>query len=152
MILMILNIFSDYIFRYLIAHCANKISIFPKFTTPQLFLDFRIIPENLSCRFPLQPLHHFSYRISRRKSQKKVNMVLSYLHYFYLKFITKPYLFKTRLYKFSYITSQYPFSIFGSPYKMISRIIYGMTRSFDRHATSLSNLEILLKDNVSSPP
>ena len=152
MFLVILNVFLDNIFCHFISNCANKISIFPKFPSPQFFLNFRVILEYLLGRFTLKSLHYFRYRIPRWKTQKYMNMVLCYFHSLYFKLIGDGYFFKTFFKKFSDITSQYPFSVFGSPNQMIPGIIYRMTCSSYGHAINLDYSNTFLKDNVSSPP
>ena len=152
MFLVILNIFLDNIFCPFISNCSNKISILPKFTSSKFFLHFRIPLKYLPCSFTFKSLHYFRDRIPRWKTQKYMNMILCYFHCLYFKLITDGNLPKTIFYKFLDITSQYPFSVFGSPNQMISCIIYRMTCSPYCHAINLEYFNNFLKDNVSSPP
>ena len=117
--LMVLDIFFDNIFRNFISHCAYKIPIFPKFTTPQFHLNFWIYLKNLPDRIPFKSLYYLRYRIPRWKSQKDMHVFFCYFHRFYFKIIPIRYFFKNSLNIISNISSQYPFPIFRSPYQMV---------------------------------
>jgi len=150
--LMVLDIFFDKIFCYFVSHCSSKVTIFPKFASPQFLFYIRENLENLSCRSSLESLHYLRDRISRWKSQKYVHMILSNFHCLYLKFIRRRNLFENCLNKFPKISPQYPFPIFRGPYQMVSCIVHRMTGSFNGHANILIDLNPILKDDVSSPP
>lgn len=126
---------SSYRFtRYLVSDGSDKISVFPKFSTPQLSLYLRIPQKYLSCTHALQNPHYFSNRISGRNARKYVHMILGYLNLLYLTVSRCQYLFKQLLYRISYLFFQYPLAILRCPYKMVSRIIYRMAHSFEGHA------------------
>jgi hypothetical protein len=149
---MVLDIFFNKIFGYFVPHCPNKVTIFPKFASPQFLFDIREELKNLSCRSPFKPLHYLRNRISRGKSQKYVHMIFSNFHCLYFKIIRRCDFFENRLNKFSKISIQYPFPIFWRPYQMVSCIVNRMTGSFNGHANILIDFIQILKDDVSSPP
>ena len=150
--LMVLDIFFDKIFCYFVPHCPGKVTIFPKFASPELLFYIREDLKNLSCRSPLKSLYHLRDRISRRKSQKYVHMIFSNFHCLYLKFIRQCDFFENCLNKFSKISPQYPFPIFRGPYQVVSGIVHRMTGSLNGHAYILIDFKPFLKDDVSSPP
>ena len=149
---MVLDIFFDKIFCYFVPHCSDKVTIFPKFASPQFLFYFREDLKNLSCRSPLKSLHYLRDRISRWKSQKYMHMIFSNFHCLYLKIIRRCDFFENCLNKFSKITPQYPFPIFRGPYQMVSCIVHRITGSFNGHANILIDFKPFLKDDVSSPP
>jgi hypothetical protein len=149
---MVLNIFFDKIFCYFVAYCPNKVTIFPKFASPQFLFDIWEDLKNLSRRSPFKALHYLRNRISGWKSQKYVYVIFSNFHCLYLKIIRRCDFFKNRLNKFSKISTQYPFPIFRRSYQMVSCIVNHMTASFNCHANILIDSKPFLKDDVSSPP
>jgi len=150
--LVVLDIFFDNIFRHFVPYRSGKVSVFPKFTAPQLLFHLRVSLKNPSRTSSLQTLHDLRNRIAWWKSKKYVHMILGYFHRFNFKIIIFRNFFKTFFNKFTNVTPQYPFTIFRRPYKMISRIIYRMTCSSICHAKSLIDFQSFLKDDVSSPP
>ena len=151
MILMIAYVFLDNIFRHSVTNCAGKLAIFPELSSQQFPFHFRISLEYGAGRWPLQTLHKSKYRIFRWKTQKYMDMILRNFHLLYLKIMVHCDLWEALLNKSPKASSQYPFSVFGSPYNTISRIVYSMTCSFDSHANRLCHLNLNFKDNVSSP-
>ena len=85
--LMIFNIFFDYIFGQLVPYCLDKMAIFPKLASPQLLLDLGKHLENSPGRLPFQTMYNLGNRISRRKTQKYRNMIYSNFYCLYFKFI-----------------------------------------------------------------
>jgi hypothetical protein len=131
---MMLDVFSYHFHRYLIPHRADKISIFPKFSAPQLFLYFWMLLEYYARTYPLQHTHNLCNAISWRECQKYVNMIWGYLQRVYFKFMMLCYFSKYLLYSFLYFSSQYPLPLLRCPDQMIFRIIHCMACSFKYHA------------------
>ena len=105
-------------------------------------IDAKVIFEVCKNKIPKLGETIKSLRYVRNKkppwnSQNYMNMALSYLYSFYLKFIGFCNLFKTFLSKITYISPQYPFPIFRRPNQMIHSIIYSMTISLYCHACNL---------------
>ena len=116
---MMLDVFSYHFYRYLIPHRADKISILPKFSAPQLFLYFWMLLEYYARTYPLQHPHNLCNAISWRECQKYVNMIWGYLQRVYFKFMMLCYFSKYLLYSFLYFSSQYPLPVFRCPDQMI---------------------------------
>jgi len=131
---MMLNIFSYHLLGNLISYCAGKISIFPKFSTPQFFLYFRVFLEYYTRTYPLQHTHHPCNAISWRKTQKYMHMIRGNLQCVYLKFMMLCYLSKYLFCSFLYFAPQYHLPIFRCPNQMIFRIVHCMACSFKYHA------------------
>ena len=135
--LMVLDIFFDKIFCYFVPHCPGKVTIFPKFASPQFLFYIWEDLKYLSCRSSLKSLYYLRNRISRWKFQKYVHMIFCNFHRLYLKFIRRCDLFENCLNKFSKISPQYPFPILRGPYQMVSGIVHRMTGSLNGHANIL---------------
>ena len=145
------NIFFDHVFCNFVTDGPSKISVFPKLASPQLSFNFRVHLKYFSCRSAFKPFDYIRYRISWRKSQKYMYVILGYFHRLYFKLVNDSNFSKTSLHIFPDVTSQNPLAIFWSPNQMISGIIYRMTGSPYCHADTLNCFDIFLKDNVSSP-
>ena len=131
---MTLDVFSYHFHRYLIPYRAGKISIFPEFSAPQLFLYFRMLLEYYARTYPLEHADNLCNAISWGKGQKYVNMVWGNLHRVYLKFMMLCDFSKYLLYSFLYFSPQYPLPVFRCPHQMIFRIIHCMACSLQYHA------------------
>src|SRR5208337_2131275 len=134
---------------YFVSNCPDKISVFPKFSTPQFSLYLRISHKDLSCTHAFQNPHYLSNRISGWYTRKYVHMILRYLHLHYLTVSCCQYLLKQFLYRIAYLFLQYPLSILRCPYKMVSRIINCMAHSFESHAAYYT--QFLKKENPFLP-
>ena len=111
MFTMILYILSDYFSRYLIAYGPGKIPIFPKLTTPKMFLYLWMLTKNQTRTDTLHYSHNLGYAISRWKRQKYVHMILCYFHRIYLKPMIDSNLFKYTSHALLYVSPQYPLPI-----------------------------------------
>ena len=131
---MVLYIFLYRITGHFVTHCPDKISVFPEFSTPQLFLYLWILPKNLFRTHALEDPYHLPYRIFRWYAGEYVYMILRYLHLHYFTVPRFQYLFKQFPYRISYLSFQYPFAVFRCPYKMVSRVINCMAQAFYAHA------------------
>ena len=127
---MILNILPDYLCRYFISYGSGEISVFPKLSTPKLFLHFRIFSKDHARADTLQHAYNFRYTIARWKRQKYVNMVLSYFHRIFRKSMVYGYFFEYLPYPFLYVSSKYPLPILWSPYQMVFRVCIRHARFF----------------------
>ena len=139
---MILNILPDYLCRYFISYGSGEISVFPKLSTPKLFLHFRIFSKDHARADTLQHAYNFRYTIARWKRQKYVNMVLSYFHRIYRKSMVYGYFFEYLPYPFLYVSSKHPLPILWSPYQMVFRVVYGMRGSLDRHVLCIAHFPL----------
>jgi hypothetical protein len=70
-----LNVSSDDIGRDLIPHGPNKISVFPKLSTPKLLLHLRVFLENHTGTDALEHPNHLGNAVPRRKRQENMNMI-----------------------------------------------------------------------------
>lgn len=131
---MVLYILLYRITGHFVPHCPDKISVFPKFSTPQLSLHLRIPAKNLFRTYTLENPYHLSYRIFRRYAREYVDMILRYLHLHYFTVPRFQYLFKQFPYRISHLFCQYPLAVFRRPYKMVSRVINCMAQTFYAHA------------------
>ena len=151
MLTMILNIFPYNFCRDFVTYCSCKIPIFPKFSTPKLFLYFWMFFENYLCTYAFQHTYYSRNTISRWKRQKYMNMFFTYLQSIYVKIMISRYFFKNTLHPLPNISSQYPLSIFWGPYQMILGIIYYMTSSFQIHALSIAHFFLPLAEELFIP-
>lgn len=135
---MILNILFYCVTRDFISDCSNKISIFPKFSTPQFSLHFWISKKYLLGAYTFENSYYLSNRVFWRDAREYMHMVFSYLHLFYLTISGRQYLFKQFFNCFLQFII-YSFPIFRGPYKMITSFIYCMAQSLKAHATYYTN-------------
>ena len=77
---MVLNIFLDYFRSYFVANCANKVTIFPKFPSPQLPLHFSMSAKYLLRTYALHNPHYRTYRIFRGNTYKYMYVIFGYFH------------------------------------------------------------------------
>jgi len=129
----------SYIFLYRLAchfvsNGSDKLSILPKFSTPQLFLDLWMSQKDLFCTHTFENSHHISNRILRWYRCGCMDMIFCYFHLFYFTVSCFQYLFKQFFYTISQSISQYPFAILLCPHKRLSCIIHWLAKSFDTHA------------------
>jgi hypothetical protein len=139
---MVRNIFPDNFCGYFVANGAGKISIFPKLSSPQLFLYFRVLREYGADTDALQHSYHLGDTISGRKRQKNMDMVFCDLKGIYLKIMILGYLFKYLFYSISDVCSQDPLSVFRDPHQMVFGIIDCMAGSFKLHAVDIAYLSL----------
>ncbi len=114
---------------YFVSNGPDKISIFPKFSTPQFSLYLRISHKDLSGTHTLHNPHYLSNRRSGWYTRKYVHMILRYLTVSCCQYLLKQF-----LYRIAYLFFQYPLAILRCPYKRISCIIDCMAHSFEAHA------------------
>ena len=134
-----------YIFLYcltgdFISNGSDKISIFPKFSTPQFSFDLWVSPKYFFCTHAFQNSHHLSNRIFGWYRCKYMYMILCYFHLFYFTVSCFQYLFKDLFYGISQLFFQYPLAIFRCPHKMVSCVVNCMAHSFDGHASYYTKL------------
>ena len=139
---MVFNIVAHHLCSYFIANCPDKITIFPEFSSPKLFLHLRMLMKYHAGTDALQNPYHLGNRVPWRKGQKNMNMVLCYLHGVYLKIVALRDFFEYIFHPFSNVISQNPFSIFRGPYQMVFRIIDRMAGSLQFHAESISYVSL----------
>ena len=148
-----MSMISDIVFyRFacdFLTDCSDKISIFPKFSTPQFFLDLWMSQKDLFCTHTFQNSHHLSNRIFGWYRCKYMYMIFCYLHLFYFTVPCFQYLFKELLYGISQLFFQYPLAIFGCPHKMVSCVVNCMAHWFDGHA--MYYIKLLKKGNPFLP-
>ena len=135
---MILNIFSNHICSDFIANCADKIAIFPKFSTPKLLLYFWVFLKYYTRTYALQHSYDFRDTFPRWKRQTYMNMIFRNFQSVYCKIVVFSNLLKYFFHTILDITTHYPFSILRSPYQMVLRVIYRMARSFKFHTLSIA--------------
>jgi len=131
---MVFYIFFDRLTCHFVSNGSDKISIFPKFSTPKLFLDFRMFQKYFFCTHTFQNSHHISNRIFGWYRCKYMYMIFRYFHLFYFTVSRCQYFFKQFFYTISHLVSQYPLAILGCPNKMIPCIVNCMAKSFGSHA------------------
>ena len=135
---LILNILPNYISRYFVSHTPDKISITPKLSCPQLFPQFRKLPEHFSCRNTFQYLHYLRRGISGWCFYKYVYMVFHDFHRIYLELVllcnTSKHLFQI----LRNFPTQYMLPILRYPHQVILQIIYGVLRPSYAHAIFIS--------------
>jgi len=131
---MVFDIVLYHLTCHFVSNGSDKISIFPKFSTPQFFLDLWMSLKYFLCTHTFQNSHHISNRIFWWYRCKYMDMIFCYFHLFYFTVPRYQYLFKQFFCTISHLISQYPFAILGCPHKMVSCVIHCMAHSFDGHA------------------
>ena len=125
-----------------VSNGSGKISILPKFSTPQFCLYLWISQKDLLCTNSFENSHHLTNRIFRWYTGEYMDMIFRYFHFLNFTVSYFQYLFKQLLNCISQLFFQYPHAIFRCPHKMVSCVIHCMTQSFDGHAVYYT---ILLK-------
>src|ERR1044071_8475398 len=136
---MILNVLSDHFCRYLVAHCAGEVSVFPQFPSPQPSLHLRVLPKYRSRTQALEPTHYLSNRISRRERTEDMHMIRAHFHLFYRNVVLLGYLFKHLADTACNLAFQYILAVLWRPYQMIGSIISGVCCASENHARILPN-------------
>ena len=131
---MMIYIPSYYIICYLFSNCSVEVSLFPKMTTPKLFLNLWKFFEDLTTRYTFQNAYHFGYRISGRERQKYMDMIFRYFTSVDLKIKMLCYLNKKFFNSILDVKCKNLFPVFRTPDQMIFRFINRMTCSFYIHA------------------
>jgi hypothetical protein len=139
---MVFNIISDHLCGYFVANCSSKISVFPKLSTPQLFLYIRMFLKYCTGTDALEHPYHLGYGIPRGKGQKDMDMVLCGLKGIDLKLVVYGNLLKDLFRSFSQSSTQDPLSIFRSPYQMVFRVIDRMAGSLQFHVVGIAYLSL----------
>lgn len=117
-----------------VSNCSDKISIFPKTSTPQLSLHLWISQKNLFCTHTFEHSHHQSNRIFGWYAGEYMDMILGYFHFLDLTVSCFQYLLKELFCSISHLFLQYPLAKFGWPHKVVSRVIDCIAHSFNSHA------------------
>jgi hypothetical protein len=139
---MVFNIVSNHLCSHFVTNCPDKITIFPEFSSPKLFLHLRMLMKYNAGTDALQHSYHLGNRVPWWKAQKDMNMVFCYLKGIYLKIVILGNLLKGLFHSLSNIIPQNPFSVFRSPYQMIFRIVDRMRSSFQFHAVNIAYLNL----------
>jgi hypothetical protein len=146
-----LNIFPYHIIGDLFSNCSIKISLFPKMTSPKLFLHTGEFVENLTTGYTFQNPNDSRYRISRRKRKQNMNMIFGNFTSVYFKIKVTRY-FKEKFFDpLPYFISQYFFPVFRAPNQMILGFINRMAASLQGHAGSLIGKYPFLKPHGKTP-
>src|SRR3972149_9756813 len=135
---MVLNIFLDDLCRHLIAHCARKIPILPKLSSPQLSSQLGKLPKEPTSRNAFQNPHNLGNGILGRKVQEQMHRVLGHFHLCNLKPKLLSDFPKQLCATLANVFPRNPLAVFGSPNQMIFRIVDGMAGQLVRHATMLT--------------
>jgi len=151
LIMMIFDVTLDQISCNFVSHRPCKISILPKFPSPQLFLYFRKLIKNLTRRYTLQHSNYMRYRIPRWKTQKYMDMIWSYS--LLLNFIpmVQRNVQKDFLYSLANIFSLNPFTVFRRPYQMAFRVVHCMGAPSNSHAVLISHFFCLWQIHTFHP-
>ncbi len=139
---MIFAIISNHLCGYFVANGSSKISVLPKFSTPELLFHFRMLFENYTGTDALEHRYHLGNRVARGKGQKDMDMVFCDLKGIYLKAVMYGNLLKDFFCSFSQISTQDPFSIFRRPYQVVFRIIDRMAGSLHYDAECIAYLSL----------
>jgi hypothetical protein len=151
LIMMVLNIPFDQIGSHPVSNRPRKISILPKFSSPQLLLNLWKLIKNLTRRYTLQYSNHMSYRIPWCKTQKYMNTIWSYPQFLNLKPMMSCNVRKNLSNSFPNIFSLNPFTVFWRPYQMVLRVVNRMCTPSDCHAGLISYFFCLWQTHLSSP-
>jgi len=118
-ITMLLYICSYHIFIRMFAYCRYKISVRPKFPTPQLDFYFRNSQKYLPRCYTFQLGYYFGWTIRRYRLDKEMNMIsfCTYLQKSYLK--SSGNLLADFSQFLIYLITDYKSPIFRYTYKMI---------------------------------
>src|SRR3989338_7468951 len=132
--MLILYISSYYICGYFVSNRSDKVSIVPKFSTPKIFLQPRVLFKNFAGAYSFQYIHNLCRGIPWWSSQKHMNMVWHNFHRIYFKFILLSYFPKKLFNSFLHPLFQNTLAILWNPDNVIFDVIYRMFRSFNSHA------------------
>jgi len=69
------NILTNCLFVPMSPYSAYKISFGPKFSTPELLLDFRALRKDLLCRYAFDRLNYLLRAVSRHGLNEKMHML-----------------------------------------------------------------------------
>ena len=150
-IMMILDIPLDQICSHLVSNRPRKISILPKFSSPQLLLHFWKLIKNLTRRYTLQHPNHVSYRIPRWKTLKDMNMIRSHSRLLNFKPMVRRNVRKDFPHSPSNIFSLNPFAVFRRPYQVVLCVVNRMWTPTNCHAVLISYFFCLWQTHLSSP-
>lgn len=142
---MVLNIISDDLVSYMLTHCSEKISLFPKMATPKFLLNSWKFFKNFTCGNTLQDSYYLCNRIPWWKRNQYMNMVFGYLTSINFKIKVNRDLIKNLLHPVPNVTNKDLLSVFRAPYQMVLSFINCMTCSSQNHAEILMGKQPLLK-------
>lgn len=149
--MIILNIPLNHICTHLVSNRLRKISILPKFSSPQLLFHLWKLIKNLTRQYTLQHPNQVSYRIPRWKTQNYMNMIWSYSHLLDFKPMVPPYLQENLSNSSPNTFSLNPFSVFWRPYQLVFRVVNPMCTPSDCHGSLISHFFCLWQTHLPFP-
>ena len=134
-IMLMLDISTNHLSRYIVPYTADKIAIIPQFSTPQLLFHLRKLLKNHLSRNTFQPLHDLGRAIARWGRQKDMHMIIQYFLGINFKSIPLGNLLKNPLQPTRHSLIQDHSPIFGDPHYMIFEIVDSTSGPFETHAS-----------------
>ena len=138
-----LNVFANHFCRYLIAHRAREVAVFPEFPAPQLPLHLWVLAKDRSRTQALESRHHLRYRVARWKRTEDMHVVKADFHLVYRDVILLGNLCKHLAQALCYRALQNLLAILRRPYQVIGGVISGVGCASENHARILANLRHL---------
>jgi hypothetical protein len=132
------NVVPNDLSGHLVANGSNKIAVFPKLFTPQLFLYYRVLLEYGAGTDALQYPYRSGNGVPGLKGQKYMDMVFRDFKGISLKNMILGYPFNYPFSSISDVASQNPPSIVRIPDQMVFGIIDRMAGSFQFHAGNIA--------------
>ena len=142
--ILVLNVFSDYVGFHLISYAPNEIAITPQLSSPKLFSQFRISLKYLSCRYAFHDLHYSRRSIPRRGFDKYMHMIFHHFHDVYVKFVLFGYSLENPFYVFSHLIVKNMLPVFGYPYHVVFNIIDSVFSTSHSHAVCYNSYSATL--------
>lgn len=136
---MMLYIFLNNVTSYAVSYRLRKVSVFPKLSRPQPALQRGERAEQFSRTDAFNNPHHLADRTFWGKRHQDMNMFNHHFELYDFKTIILTYLSDQLFRSFFDIFALKDFlSIFRTPNQVVAGIVNRMTRSFDRHASLIS--------------
>ena len=135
LLMLIPDVFSDYFWCHFISCWSHKVTIIPKFPSPQLLFYLGELLKNYLCWDAFHDLDNPWWCIARRRTEKHMNMIFHYFHSIYLKLISLSNLLEDLFKSCCYLSRKDCFAIFGNPNYVVFEIIDSMSRFFYRAHT-----------------
>ena len=129
--LVVVNISPYYFGGNFIAHCSDKISITPEFTTSKVSFQPWKLSKHCSGAYSFENIYNLCWRVSWKSREKDMDMIRDNFHGIYLKFIVLRYLKKNLFELISIGFREYLFPILWYSYQMVLCIIDRMRGSLD---------------------
>ena len=127
-----LDVPSYHIGRHFIPNRSHEISVTPQFPAPQLFPQFRMSLEQLSCRDALEYLYHVAGTVLGWCDQEHVDVIRHYFKRINLHLVTFGNAVEDRLQTLRHGTFKDQLPILRNPNKVILEVIDCMFRPFDK--------------------